>query len=49
MIHFYSKNAKEFEVAPKFDKKVLEMANRLTKDNFKQTADRFRVDYKGYI
>jgi hypothetical protein len=46
MIEFYSTHVKNFESCPKFDKKVLEMANSLTKTYFKHT-DRFNVLYKG--
>jgi hypothetical protein len=46
MIEFYSAHAKSFEYCPKYNKKVLEMANSLTKSNFKHT-DRYNVVYKG--
>ena len=46
IIEFYSENAVEFELAPKFDKSVLTSANKLSKANFKPKSST-KIEYKG--
>jgi len=48
IILYYSINKKAFKDHPKFYKKVVEQANRLTVDNFKH-RDRNTVQYKGRV